>query len=132
LFEDPPRPFESKDEFFRAINPDLHWKKPYVSVKSNLFKPKSGKYLSVDWAELSTAKESSERWNPPKSLAVVTAGLLWGSGLDVQFSPIHGENEAHCDILSGPVQDGSPEALAIRQKLARDCRVLPVHEINAQ
>lgn len=123
MLAEPPRPFVGNDEFFRAINP-IHWEQD--SVRPRAFKPKAGNGLSVDWAELITAKESARRWVlqwGPTRLAVLTAHLVWDSGLHLRYSA-EPNNKAHCEILGELLSNNSPEGTQVRVRLARECRVI--------
>ena len=67
-----PRPFDGNDEFYRRVNRH-NWKKN--KVNPGVFKPKTGEWLSIDWANLTTPEECAERGDAthgPTRVAVVS------------------------------------------------------------
>ena len=116
-----PRPFDGNDEFYRRVNRH-NWKKN--KVNPGVFKPKTGEWLSIDWANLTTPEECAERGDAthgPTRVAVVSAPLVWILGLEIKYS-WKPSNPAHCEITGEHLS--SPSALQARKVLARESRVL--------
>lgn len=114
-----PRSLRDDDEFYRAINPDVHLK-PNGTLSSAAFcNSTNTNELSVDWAELSTPAQTVGRfpnWPAGKCVASVTAETCSVHNQSIEYSPTR-KNPAHSGIIGN-------KTASTRKKLARAANLL--------
>ena len=87
------------DAFYRAINPTAHMNNGKLSSAA-FSNEKETDGMSVDWAELSTPKETADRFPqwPCERVACIPARSYWNEHQCIEFAPTESD-PAHSHIV---------------------------------
>ena len=98
-----PRPLTSNDPFYRAIPPGFLREGGKISPAA-FSKASANKKMSVDWGELSSPRETYDRWESwgeGRAVAALTAQACWDCQQTVEFAAA-GDNPAHSEVGNSP------------------------------
>ena len=91
--------------------------------------------MSIDWAELSTPRETYDRWEhwgDRRGVASLTAKLIWDNKQRILFTPIETPTEcnpAHCDMEDGENAEGLSKN-QLKKNLLRGSKTLTIEPFS--
>jgi hypothetical protein len=80
--------------------------------------------MSVDWADISTPKQTYERWQrwgDGRGVAAITAGLCWKNQQLIEFTP-NGSNPSHSDVFDAA--DATISKSRLKKRLAQGAKLI--------
>ena len=120
-----PRQLTHQDEFYRAINP-IYVDKRDGKVSPGAFaKTSKTNAMSVDWAELSTPRETYDRWEKwgdRRRVASITARLIWDNKQNILFTETEC-NPSHSEVVDGEGA-GALSKNQLKKNLLRGAKLL--------